>query len=164
VELLGRRAEVGQDRKELDLLHRPLAPRRLHEEVVEAGFALGRLGQQEAAAAERAEHGFGHGGGAEGGQRRVEGVAAVLQHLPRGRRGRRVAGGHGALAVSFRCARRHLSGDRVSSRGRMTAPPGPGNAPPRHSKEPDSGYVDKSTAGFTKMSQHRLESIGQYGR
>ena len=99
MEFLGRRAEVGEDRIEIDLGGVPALERRLDEEVVEHGLAVGPPGEQIAAAAERAEHRLGDARRAKRGQCGVEGVAAVLQNLPSGRGGRRMAAGDRALGA-----------------------------------------------------------------
>src|SRR3546814_2131340 len=62
VELLRRRAEVGEARMEVELRRIASSSRCLDEEIVEQRLAPGRLRQEEAATAERGQHRLGHGG------------------------------------------------------------------------------------------------------
>ena len=98
--LLGR-AEIGVDRKELDLARRPALERRLGEEIEQArGVAPGPARHEKAAAAGRGEHRLGDEGHEHAGKRRIEGVAAVLQDFRCGRRGQLMPRGDDAFALA----------------------------------------------------------------
>ena len=94
-------AEIGVDRKELDLACWPALQRRLGEEIEQAGgVAPGLARHEKAAAAGRGEHRLGDEGHEHAGKRRIEGVAAVLQDFRCRGRGQLVSRRDDALSLA----------------------------------------------------------------
>ena len=151
MEFLGRGAEIGQDREEVELFGRAASARRLDEEIVEAGPALGGARHQEAAAAQRAEHRLGNGRRAESGQRRVERVAAVVKDLTRGLGRCRMTAGHGALlrlALSDHSPTRHQHDpQRCCTRRRVATPCQTCPGRPQDRRPVSSIYSDRAWHG-----------------
>jgi hypothetical protein len=144
VELLGRGPEIGQYRKEVDRFDRAPALWRLDEKIIQAGLALGRAGQQEPAAAERAEHRLGDRRRPEAGEGRIEGIAPVVKDLARGLCRRGMSAGHGPLVRLRPTAHEHHPGD-PRNLSNMTCPAAGGNVAPRGPKavpEDDRDRVD----------------------
>ena len=112
MEFLRRRAEIRQDRPEIDVGLGPFAFRRLGEEVEQRGLPAGGAGKQESAAAQAAEDRFRDAGRRQRRQRGIEGVTAVTQDVGRGPGGLAVTGRHDSAALDL-CAHRSAADTKV---------------------------------------------------
>ena len=100
MKLLGGGAEIGLNGKERNLVRRPAAQRRLHEEVEQLDrVAAGLARHEKPAAAGRSEYGLGDEAHAYARDRRIEGVAAIGQNLAGSRGGQRMTGRDDTLCL-----------------------------------------------------------------